>query len=85
MDGGVGAVEPVALMRFPWGTTSIIESTGRCSAAHATPFEARTATFGNFNCELFQVLFRASVNHNGRQTSWTVFRWFTRTLLLAFK
>jgi hypothetical protein len=42
-------------------------------------------SFGKRNCEMFQALFRASVNHNEGQTCQTVLRWDTRALLLGFK
>jgi len=37
------------------------------------------------NCELFQVLFKASANDNYWQTSAAIYRWDTRALLLALK
>ena len=42
-------------------------------------------SFRKRNCEMFPPLFRASVNHNDRQTSRTNLRSFTRALLLGFK
>jgi hypothetical protein len=53
--------------------------------ASAGPAGMATVSCGNRNCELFQALFRASVNHNEGQTSGTVLRWDTRALLLGFK
>ena len=44
-----------------------------------------TVSCGKRNCEMFQALFRASVNHNEAQTSVTVLRWDSRALLLGFK
>jgi hypothetical protein len=49
-------------------------------------FSPRAAvSVGKRNCEMFQGLFRPSVNHNDGQTSLAVLRWVTRALLLGFK
>lgn len=46
---------------------------------------AGAVSFRKRNCQMFQALFQASVNHNDRQTSWTNLRSSTRALLLGFK
>jgi hypothetical protein len=55
------------------------------AAAERRGARVDTVSCGKRNCEMFQALFRASVNHNEGQTSGTVLRWDTRALLLGFK
>jgi hypothetical protein len=76
-----GEVEPLALNGGFHAEQRIIGS-GR--GVRRLPNGA-AVTLRKRNCEMFQALFRASVNHNERQTSGEVLHWGTRALLLGFK
>jgi hypothetical protein len=85
-EGGFeGGVEPGSLMQGLRQRSPIIETRLQRhrlgSSGHSQAFgdriqgAARCApeNIGKRNCELFQALFRPSMNHNATETSWAVF------------